>query len=224
MPLIRLPTSRLGEVRLAIELRWRKLRGRTGEFEVPENSDRSRQLSQTWEARWAQSVPIGYRLRESYPNRWMRFHSLPGSQRYAESEAEYDEILHRQRVVLAELQSGFAPSRLIVVAEDWGWRDLAAGWSRRYVHNAWPWRKVSDPDDEGTRYMWADSGLSGPAIEKLLRAIADDRGRALLADPGLTWLFCPYDGGVDVFLPDAEARDALRERHAAWLSDTPSGL
>ena len=35
--------------------------------------------------------------------RWVRFHSLPGSKRYAENEAEYACVLSRHNVVIGEL-------------------------------------------------------------------------------------------------------------------------
>lgn len=68
------------------------------------------------------------------------------------------------------------------------------------------------------------TGLAGDLLDKLLRAIADDRAIAILAAPDLGWLFCPHDGGMDIILPDADARDALRDRHSPWLSSDPSGL
>lgn len=70
----------------------------------------------------------------------------------------------------------------------------------------------------------ARTGLTPAELDALLAAIADDRGRAVIANPELDWLFCPYDGGVDVILPTAEARDVLRDRHRDWLSSGSDGL
>lgn len=115
-----------------------------------------------------------------------------------------------------------------VIAADWGSQDLAAGWSRRKVHGAWPWRiRPLDDDDPGAGrdYFWAASGMSDGELESLLLAAADDEGRCfVIGAPDLAWLYCPYDGGVDVLLPGRVERDALRARHAEWLPSHPDGL
>lgn len=166
------------------------------------------------------------RLRVQYIDQWIRFHSLPESKRYAESSSEYDEILGRHRTVLRELRGNADTTPLYVIAEDWGWRDLSAGWSKRQLSGAWPWRSSqADEDPEaGSTYFWAASGLSEPEIDTLLLAAADDRGHFIIGGPELEWLYCPYDGGADIFLPTAVERDALRARHADWLSLHPGGL
>lgn len=115
---------------------------------------------------------------------------------------------------------------LHVIAADWDWRDLAAGWSKRRLPRAWPWRSSPSDDDPdaGRFYFWAASGLSSEEIDTLLLAVADDEGCAVIGAPDLAWLYCPYDGGADVLLPSSVERLALKERHADWLSSHPHGL
>ena len=225
-PLITMPIgSAVWRARHALRWRWLALRGLTGEFDEPEDSDRCRALTAAWACNWPDADPVGHRLRVAYADRWVRFHNLPGSKRYAESPEEHAEIIHRQRTLLTELLDGVALEHLVVLAEDWGPQDLATGRSRRYVPGAWPWRRVDDDDPElGSAYLWARTELDGPHLDALLLAIADDQAVAILAGPDLSWLFCPYDGGVDIILPGSEARDALRDRHTEWLSAQPSGL
>lgn len=67
------------------------------------------------------------------------------------------------------------------------------------------------------------AGLTDPDMGALLLAAADDKGRFLIGASELEWLYCPYDGGADVLLPSAVERDALKERHADWLSSHPGG-
>lgn len=50
-------------------------------------------LTAAWEGRWSGIRPIGHELSYAQPGRWIRFHSLPESKRYADTEAEYAEIL-----------------------------------------------------------------------------------------------------------------------------------
>ena len=62
-------------------------------------------------------------------------------------------------------------------------------------------------------------------VDGLLRAVADDEiGGVILGPADLRWLYHPYDGGADVILPTPFERDALKERHPAWLSRHPAGL
>ena len=211
-------------MRQAIRWRWLKLRGLTGEFDLPEDSDRCRALAQAWERSWPDSVPVGHRLREAYRDRWVRFDILPQSKRYAESPEEYAQIVRRQRTLLSELLGGASVADLIAVAEDWDRHDLATGRSRRYLPEAWPWRKVVAEDSElGDSYLWVSSALTDPDLDALLIAIADHQAHAILTVPELTWLFCPYDGGVDVLLPSTQARDALRDAHPEWAPTHPFG-
>lgn len=222
---INLPGDGLWRVWHAIRWRWQKLRGLTGEFDEPENSDRCRAMTEGWKRNWPDVDPIGHRPRGPYCNRWVRFHSLPESKRYADSPEEYAEIIRRYRTVLAELPGEGAPEHLVVIAEDWGSRDLATGWSKRHVPGAWPWQRVEDDEPElGFYYLWVRTGLTDSQLDALLTAVADDQAHVILADPDLSWLFCPYDGGADVILPDVATRDAIRDRHTDWLSALPSGL
>lgn len=66
--------------------------------------------------------------------------------------------------------------------------------------------------------------MADASLDSLLLADADDEGRFVIGAPDLEWLYCPYDGGADVLLPSAAERDALKERHADWLSAHPQGL
>ncbi len=214
------------QARRAIKSRWRRVRGRHGAFEHGEVSSRAAQLTDRWERRWPGADPLGNVLRVEYADQWVRFHSLPESNRYAENAAEYDEILLRHRAVLHELLGSGSTADLHVVAADWGWQDLSAGWSKRQLPSAWPWRSSRADEDPaaGRNYFWATSGLSEPELDSLLLAAADDQGHFVIGAPDLDWLYCPYDGGADVLLPSTTERDALKARHADWLSAYPGGL
>jgi len=214
------------QTRWAIKSGWRRLRGRHGAFKQGEVSTRSAHLTDLWDQTWPMASPHGYELRIAYSDHWVRFHSLPESRRYADSDAEYAEILRRHRTVLQELHGSADLTDLWVIAVDWGSDDLAAGWSKGRPPSAWPWqrRQAEDDPDAGFNYFWAASGLADASIDSLLLPAADDEGRFVIGAPDLEWLYCPYDGGADVLLPSAVERDALKERHADWLSAHPQGL
>src|SRR4051812_31653062 len=93
-------------------------------------------LAQRWTARWPEGPPVGWLLRGAVPERWVRFHSLPGSRRYAGSVAEEDEVLRRHLVVLKELK---APEKLLVSSGRFEYPDLAAEASVANHPLARPW-------------------------------------------------------------------------------------
>jgi hypothetical protein len=56
-----------------------------------------------WASAWGNCRPIAHELSGCLAERWVRFRSLPGFQRYAESEEQYTEILRRHATILADL-------------------------------------------------------------------------------------------------------------------------
>ena len=51
-------------------------------------------LTEFWESEFAGVVPEAHNFKYQYPDRWVRFHSLPESKRYPEREAEYLALLN----------------------------------------------------------------------------------------------------------------------------------
>ena len=78
------------------------------------------------------------------PERWVRFHSLPGSKRYPESETEHAEVVARHNAILGELSR---PSAQVVLVTT-GYSDSPVP-SRSHSEvvafdpDASPWRTVA---------------------------------------------------------------------------------
>lgn len=70
-----------------------------------------------WRASYPEAPPMSYLLRTIYPERWVRVHSLPDAQRYARTEADWRELLGRQRVLFADLVGD--PADLVLVTGDY---------------------------------------------------------------------------------------------------------
>jgi hypothetical protein len=174
-------------------------------------------------------VPISHLLKEEN-DRWVRFHSLPGSKRYADTPAEYATILHRHNTVLDELGAHTGDLHVITV-------EVAFTPVPRPRHpvldvlppNAECWTVLSWPDLDPVlafahayvnRISWQPGRL-----DELLRLVADDQiAHLIIAAHDLAWLYAPYDGGADVLLATPALRNSLRDRHRQWLSEHPSGL
>jgi hypothetical protein len=187
-------------------------------------------LTRLWQDRTPAGPLLPYCLKTAYADRWVRFHSLPASKRYAENEAEYAVLLDRYNTVLDEL---FAGGEVYVVTTDWSHPSEPTHWSdhRRALHpQGTLWTTLDDTDDPDpdfhTRwYFYADRRpWQRGCLDELLRAAADEALPGIfVADTELTRIHHPYDGGADVVLATSEERQRMRDRHSAWLSDHPSG-
>jgi hypothetical protein len=202
---------------------------RRRDFAQGEQTPRANALFASWNNRWRASRPRGWELRVAYSDRWVRFHSLPGSKRYAGNESEQLEVLHRDRTLIDELFGEDSLESLIVIAEEFGPKDLSSGWTRTNLPGSWPWKStvtwsLPTDDQDSASYFWVTSGIIGSNLDDVLTSVADDEGRCVFTDPTVDWLFCPYDGGVDVFAPTTHDRDLLKARHTDWLSQRTDAL
>lgn len=186
-----------------------------------------------WREFYPDAEPTGWRMRAAGVRHWVRFHSLPDSKRYAESEAEYSIVLERQNTlanaVLGERQPCWLVQTCWVTPED---RFEISDESEMFrethafgLEHAFSFRE-DEGEDESTwdvmasRVLWTLGGFD----EVLLR-IADDRAAPTLwVSEHSGAVFAPYDGGVDLFLPSESKMQELRLAHADWLSSHPEGL
>lgn len=204
----------------------RRLRHAGGDFAEPENSERARALSSLWDEQWPARTPKRRSAgADLYGHRWVRFHSLPESKRYADTEAETQEILRRHFAILRQLTDD-SPAPLTIIAADWNYADSFGGWTKTLLPDAWAWTKCRDFDaepDDPWEYVWVAS-RDLDELDPLLRAVADERACLTIAPADLSWLYIPYDGGGDVYARTMDQRDELKERYSDWLSAHPEGL
>jgi len=208
---------------LSVRILRRALDGRAT-FRRGEASRRAIALSRSWDEHWAEE-PLGHVLRDVHRDRWVRFWSLPGAKRYADTEAEYVEVLRRHSTVLRTLAED---TPVWVIAEDWDGRTIESGWTRDAILGRWPWRRSHDfaVTDElaavGSFYWVRSSPLQD--LGGLLRDVADGGANVVIGGHDLSWVYAPYDGGADVILPTRPERDALARRHRRWRSTRRDGL
>lgn len=180
-----------------------------------------------WETNWG-GEPVGSDVKFRFADRWVRFHSLPNSNRYADDEVEYAEIARRHSVIVDELRGTTGGSDLLLIAEDYDARDSFSGWVAKALPAAQLWREVPRDDslDDPARSFWITPFFqSMDEIAAVLRNVADDAGGSIIvSDRTLGWLYHPYDGGGDAIAPTAAVRDELRARHPEWLSSRADGL
>ncbi|MET7715153.1 hypothetical protein [Streptomyces sp. NPDC005407] len=188
-------------------------------------------LARLWQERRPSGPPVAHTFRSTYADRWVRFHSLPGSKRYPESEDEYAIVLDRYNTILDEL---FAGTDVFVVTMDWSNTPTGpAGYPtpRQTLHpDGIPWWTESEQDDPDPEFhahtrLYADRRpWERGCVDELLRAVADEAlVEVFFTDAELRRIHHPYDGGADVVLTTTAERDRLRSQHTAWLSSPQRG-
>lgn len=176
--------------------------------------------------------PIGYRLRESGAANWVRFHSLPNSKRYADSDDERRTLLQRQNLLAAEVLKSdpcwlvqthwITPAGVIDVADP---NDPFAATRQFGLEPAFEFVDGDGEDLVGWRVHAAPTQWADGAFNELLMSIAEEQaGPTLWMSETTGSVFAPYDGGIDLFLAKPEEVVSLKARHRDWLSSHPTGL
>jgi hypothetical protein len=155
----------------------------------------------------------------------VRFHALPESKRYPESETEYATVLARHAAILHEM--GLGDTCFVITA--WFVDEPSRDPSRRSsVHaGAERWRTMPADDWREVPTSLYASEVRHPSgdLDLLLRAVADEQLVGTMITPrDLSWIYHPYDGGADLITRSSDERDALRTTFNAWLSPFPHGL
>ena len=190
-------------------------------------------LTRRWSDRWSDCRPIGHEVRGCARDRWVRFHSLPESKRYADTVDEYAEIMRRHLTVLNALLEAIGRRRgVVVIVAAWSQRAEPAPLDRELAETfprAAYWcsilRDLDGTDEYWTHLYAGRSGLASDDLRGVLRLVADDViADVIVSHDDLEWLYHPYDGGADVIASSVEQRNELRDRHSDWLSAHPRGL
>ncbi len=181
-----------------------------------------------WTMKHGELAPVGYVLRRHDPARWIRFHSLPDSRQYPRDEGEMREVVRR---ALAVAKDVFLLGEDVVIYRS-GWQsdtDALPGWT----FDADPPYVVlrADPDamprEQDMLYRVTADVETWPfeAFDGIVRRVAvqDEDAPVCVASPLSGNVFCPYGGGMDVFV-DEQTRAVLDDKYTAWRSAREDGL
>ncbi len=187
-------------------------------------------FDQAWKSKWSAHGPFAQTLQQDIPDRWVRFHTLPESKRYPETDAEYRTALSRHNTILSELCSD---ENVMLITSQWSDKSSDPKLVTNIIDPSsklW-FSKVEDPDETDPeffsyRYVYVGQRhWSHGVFDDILKAVADDEiGGVFFAPSDARWLYHPYDGGMDVFCISTTQRDELKSRHQDWLSSRSEGL
>lgn len=170
--------------------------------------------------------PLGYVLRVAAAERWIRLYSLPGGKRYASTDDESSALIERQNVV-ASVVLGLGTAVTAWVAHYGDGMPPLEPKSWTWVPEPPQWRGEAAIAERlaGARFFERTLVWTPGVLDDELRLCADDRLASLTvyADV-LRRAFCPYDGGMDVFLEAPALVDSIRRLFPHWLSTHSAGL
>ncbi len=184
-----------------------------------------------WNNEYPETFPIGHKLRFAFPDRWHRIHSLPESKRYAENEKEYRIILERQNQLI---EDKIGNGTEIAISFGLYTNDITND-NYKEINDFGEFYKVLSVDlhkenpEEYDFEMFFDIYVKIDNWKKnnkneILKAIADDKIRAIFICPSKHCIVAPYDGGVDIIFESTERRDEFKLRYKDWLSKREDGL
>ena len=175
-----------------------------------------------WNTHFGVRNPVGHHLRKSLHPRWVRFHSIQGSKRYAETEEEWVELFKRHNRIADEVLGKGARCWLVSAHshEDGDLRD-------RFDFNyqfSWFENDGFDEDIEWPVYA-AETIWQAGQFDSAIQKIASDEDRFLLFVSQVTYaIFSPYDGGMDVICPSGKQTSILKAKFPSWLPNNEYGL
>lgn len=185
-----------------------------------------------WRQWYPDAPPVGFLLRQAYPDRWLRVHAMPEAKRSPTSGRDYAELLRRFNAVADEVLGAESPCVLVVlqecgVAVDRRSADAGSIADHLTELGTLP-EKLWDQETgvfavpmciQAAATVWRGGDFDG-----LFSAVALDRIRALVVEQERGRVFAPYDGGADIILSATWERDQLRAHFSDWLSVRTDGL
>lgn len=192
-----------------------------------------------WPTVASAEAPVSYLFKWKLRERWFRIHSLPESKRYAETPVEWQLLLQRHYSLLKDLLG--TEERLLLItghytlADDKQDTSLQEFVAREDAFSGLLFTALPVVDIHAlspdvywldTHYwpLLAEVTLDMPQIEPILRAVADDISSVFFIGPQSRIIVAPYDGGVDIILPNILMRDQYRQKYSDWLPTNEDGL
>lgn len=185
-----------------------------------------------WREHWGEDDIDVPRSSEELAKHYIRFHSLPESKRYADSDDEMAIVLQRHHALLDALAAATPGEPWFASTSTYDQSDMGK-WSRPIgrapeVHPALirlgparVWRRdqpIDDGDAPGKLWLYEVGASDWNTLDPLLRAVANDELENVTIGPSSwTWAYHPYDGGAYVHVREPH-RQELMDAYDDWLS------
>jgi hypothetical protein len=174
------------------------------------------QFTDFWVENYPDSQPINYLLGVHLKDNWLRIHSLPEAKRYANTKEEWDVLLSRQNTVIDDLISQDSDIHVVI-----NWIDHDHFLFKMFNFNEIGIFTTNDGETNFQSYSF-ETTWETSCLNPLLIEIADDQIRAFII--GKDCLISPYDGGMDIYYKDVQAKYLYKEKYKNWISLREDGM
>jgi hypothetical protein len=164
--------------------------------------------------------PVPFLMKEYRQDWWFRIHSLPDSKRYPTTTEDWAVLMLRHQELADAVLTAGSRCRIL-----YSQRATAP-----FPQDALPaidwkhFRSVGEDEDRlacwAASIQWRFEDFAEVVRKKVEDQIVHVAFHSLQTDS----LYCPYDGGADVFSLNTEFLAAIRSRFRGWRSPHPLGL
>ena len=168
-------------------------------------------ISKLWQSVAGDIAPLAHVLRADLNNRWVRFHSLPDSIRYADTNEQCNLILDRHNEILHSIWNAGDPIVILTTREGLQFNEGIDS----------HWRALSgNAIIEFNEYRWEKGVLNA----MILGAADEELWSCMVINVISSDIYHPYDGGLDLFLAKADRIPEMKQIFEKYLSHHPDGL
>jgi hypothetical protein len=192
----------------------------------PKGPESSNEFASSWLRDFKDYPPLAYVLRGNLTENWTRFHALPKSKRYADSDWERQIILSRANALAEEC---FGDRKTLwLVTQRYGKSDVVTNSLAQEEHmtHVLSWLDEDENlEDQYQSEFWATKvAWNLTSLDKYFAGVAEEEYCLVLYDPATSTVLAPYDGGFDIFSFRTEFLTAIEEKYGHWMSERPDKL
>lgn len=186
--------------------------------------------TKTWSEDYSKSSPAGFMLREAYPERWLRIHSLQNSKRYPDNKTDEEELLFRHIKSAKHVLDGDLVLFVSVYDDNPDAPLNGPEWIKDFDFEVVESKNIAeggDDDDDpyylntfGAKFNW-DEGLFR---EIILDVAKENVGPVVFLSRTSKGVFAPYDGGADLFYINEVKKLQAQVELKDWTSSREDGL
>ncbi|MFY8067222.1 MAG: hypothetical protein RSE15_01500 [Flavobacterium sp.] len=178
-----------------------------------------------WNSNFNQTIPLSYLFKEVYHERWLRFHSLPDSKRYPESDIEMNIILQRYNQIFSEIYNENEEIYLVhtnITHNDEKFELLNFHPELNFKKSCSFKLEMYFPNDFDndailevfvSRKCW-----NLISYNEILKEIVNDISRFFFISLDSKIIVAPYDGGIDIILKSETDKAILTKKYKNWIS------
>ncbi|QKF82606.1 DUF3885 domain-containing protein [Halarcobacter ebronensis] len=159
-------------------------------YKLRANTEQTKNYKNWWYENYKRTAPVVYQIKDIYPRRHLRIHSLPLSKQYAETDDEKKEILYRHNQIASEVLGDNAECIVFI-----------------------PKKYLQYDDFKINSMIWKSNSFNNYLLE-----IADDKIEfPLIVSLKTQNIYAPYDGGMDLFIINLTEKEKFIQKYWDWL-------